>query len=309
MKKWIILLITIVGMVACTLLVMRLWIVYHKEETVGDDYFEMRKELYEEAQEVLDDAKKPLDSREVLSASDLNVPATNYDDQNQECTTWDCIYFGNYWQNKYSNTNEDDDKEPIKWRVLSIKGNDVFLLADKNLDIQPYNDFAKELTWEKSTLRKWLNEDFFNNAFSEKEREAILTTEVENDDSPEYGTDGGKNTKDKIYLLSIEEVQNTDYGFESRIDGTGTRESTSTDFVEAKIKNTLSSGESWWLRSPGICDDHGTYISYIYGGGSINIHGNYSSDEGTAVRPAMHLDLSATSAWSYAGTVNGVYGD
>lgn len=48
-------------------------------------------------------------------------------------TTWDCIWFGNYWQNN------ETTKEPIKWRVLSVDGNDAFLLADQNLDCQPYN--------------------------------------------------------------------------------------------------------------------------------------------------------------------------
>ena len=51
-------------------------------------------------------------------------------------STWDCVYFGTYWQN---DTNEDgvadqnDAKEPIKWRVLQVDGDDVFLMSDKNI--------------------------------------------------------------------------------------------------------------------------------------------------------------------------------
>ena len=52
-------------------------------------------------------------------------------------TTWDCIYFGNYWQNDTNGdgkADQNDQKEPIKWRVLSVNGNDAFLLADQNFD-------------------------------------------------------------------------------------------------------------------------------------------------------------------------------
>lgn len=57
--------------------------------------------------------------------------------------TWDCVYFGNYWQNDTNSdgvADQNDDKEPIKWRVLSINGNDAFLLSDKALDEKPYNE-------------------------------------------------------------------------------------------------------------------------------------------------------------------------
>ncbi|MDE6627147.1 MAG: hypothetical protein K2K56_12345, partial [Lachnospiraceae bacterium] len=77
-------------------------------------------------------------------------------------TTWDCIYFGSYWQN---DTNGDgradnsDDKQPIKWRVLSVDGDDVFLLSDRNLSRQVYNSLSDEkgVKWETSTIRSWLN--------------------------------------------------------------------------------------------------------------------------------------------------------
>ncbi|MFR7818801.1 MAG: DUF6273 domain-containing protein [Clostridium sp.] len=83
-------------------------------------------------------------------------------------TTWDCIYFGNYYQSNSST------KEPIKWRVLSVNGNDAFLLADQNLDNQPYNNQPwADVTWATCALRTWLNETFLNNAFSKDEQNAI----------------------------------------------------------------------------------------------------------------------------------------
>ena len=70
------------------------------------------------------------------------------------------------------------------------------------------------MTWEKSTLRKWLNKKFMNRAFSSSEQEAIRTTKVINEDNYYYKTDGGNDTLDKIYLLSLSETdEEKEYGF------------------------------------------------------------------------------------------------
>ena len=79
---------------------------------------------------------------------------------NNDSTTWDCIYFGRYWQN---DTNGDgiadkkDDKEPIKWRVLSVNDDDAFLLADQVLDVKRWDALDQTEIWEKCTIRSWLN--------------------------------------------------------------------------------------------------------------------------------------------------------
>lgn len=102
--------------------------------------------------------------------------------------TWDCIYFGRYPQNEI--TVESDPslyyrleqeywgwgdvildgvryykingkfygkREPIKWRVLSTNGTTALLLSDIALDYKPYNTSGRLITWEKSTMRSWLN--------------------------------------------------------------------------------------------------------------------------------------------------------
>lgn len=151
-------------------------------------------------------------------------------DSATDTATWDCVWFRNYWQ---SDTNGDgvadqnDAKEPIKWRVLSVDGDDVFLLADKNLDCKLYNTSYTSVTWETCTLRSWLNgygsasnaygtdyttDNFMNNAFSVSEQGAIKNTIVVNEDNPYYDTEGGNNTTDKVYLLSIAEASNPAYG-------------------------------------------------------------------------------------------------
>ena len=62
----------------------------------------------------------------------------------------DPIWFGNYWQedtNGWGKADKNDAKQPIRWRVLSVDGDDAFLLSDKNLGCYSY-DGTNISTWE-----------------------------------------------------------------------------------------------------------------------------------------------------------------
>ncbi len=215
-------------------------------------------------------------------------------------STWDCIYFGNYYQSNRMT------KEPIKWRVLSVNGDDAFLLADKNLDCQPYNTAEFDyVTWETCTLRKWLNNDFYNATFSSDEKSAIKITLVVNEDNPDRGTEGGNNTNDKVYLLSIQEATNSLYGFSSNYDDSETREAKNTEYVKEQGAWTNESDEYsgngwWWLRSPGIFP---YYAENVYYGGCVAGYILANDNSSIAIRPALHLNLSSNK-WSKAGTVS-----
>ena len=210
-------------------------------------------------------------------------------------TTWDCIYFGNYYQSNSST------KEPIKWRVLSVNGSDAFLLADQNLDAKPYNEEYTDVTWATCTLRTWLNDTFLNTAFTSAEQAAIKNTSVVNDDNPYHGTEGGENTTDKVYLLSIAEVSNTAYGFNGDFQTSSeTREAKNTAYAKECGALESEGGCWWWLRSPGLHSEGASSV-YYYGRG--NTIGYHVYDDSKAVRPALHLNLSSSNLWSYAGKV------
>lgn len=91
------------------------------------------------------------------------------------------------------------------------------MMADTVLTKKPYNEKRKSVTWEKSTLRTWLNKNFMNLAFSEEEQAAINQTEMRNKDNIKLGTKGGNKTFDRIFLLSQSQVYGTttaeEYGF------------------------------------------------------------------------------------------------
>ena len=229
---------------------------------------------------------------QVKAATTLQNPTMN-----GVVATWDCIYFGNYYQNSTT------FKVPIKWRVLSVEGDDAFLLADKNLDVQPYNEEYAAVTWETCTLRKWLNGTFLDTAFTAEEQAAIKDTTVVNDDNPTYNTEGGPDTTDKVYLLSIAEASNPAYGFYHlfQLESSDTRVVKNTLLVADKVKtDTGSEPTNWWLRSPGTISQCAADVHHNGDGCEF---GEAVSFE-LRVRPVLHLNLSETSLWQYAGKVS-----
>ena len=79
------------------------------------------------------------------------------------------VYFGNYWQSVKSEDATDNNKEPVKWRVLANDGN-LFVVSDQNLDCVVYNSSAETVTWENCSLRKWLNGKLLDKAFTTQEQ-------------------------------------------------------------------------------------------------------------------------------------------
>lgn len=248
-----------------------------------------------------------------------------------EVTTWDCVWFGSYWQedtNGDGTADKNDAKTPIKWRVLSVDGDDAFLLADQNLDCQKYNDTETDVTWETSTIRSWLNgykaemnkdgkdyrdNNFLDDAFSKSEQSAIYTSIVGN---PTAIVDAGNDTLDKVYLLSFREAIDTDYGFsfDSSCADDNKQVKNSAYAEKQGIALWVPHGNGgWWLRSPGYdntcatCVDDEGGVSNEDGGASVN-------SNGIGVRPVLHLNLKASSEagessgslWSYAGKVASV---
>lgn len=218
----------------------------------------------------------------------------------------DNIYFGTYKQS--SNGSGSYNTDPIKWRVLSNANGQLFLLSDQNLDVFQYHTEKENVTWETSTMRSWLNgygaasniggdsgtdytnDNFLDNAFSGKEQTAIAETAVVNDANTDYGTDGGNNTNDCIFLLSIDEIYNRNYF------PTYTNFSTNTEYVAAGGKlgsGMYGAGEAdwWWLRSPGF--DNSTAAFMEWEDGSPVTDGNPVNNKTAAVRPAFNLDLSS----------------
>ena len=158
--------------------------------------------------------------------------------------------------------------EKTPWRVLDVERETetALLIAEKPVCERPYHSKWTEITWEQCDLRKWLNGEYYKNTFSEEERAGILECELKNPDNPNYGTKGGNDTRDKVFLLSIEEAKKY--------------------FMNDRDRST---GIWWWLRSPG---GNGDNAAYVGGVGGIIDHGHYVSTR-TGVRPALKINLKS----------------
>lgn len=221
-------------------------------------------------------------------------------------TVWDCIYFGSYYKNTI------DKKEPIKWRVLSVNGDEALLVSDKVLDdvvyidsledeeslIEPIRDFS----WKNSFLRTWLNNDFLKTAFDENEEKAIKETTLLNNYYIPINNDVSNKIIDKIFLLSYEDVSNELYGFKDNsvyLECKPTHYAAEKTYISDDIDYMGNCG--WWLLP------YGDYDSYLYNYSiDINIYGRIgwsnNDTESSGVRPALYINLSS-SCWRYAGTV------
>lgn len=189
------------------------------------------------------------------------------------------IYLGEYEQD-----NKENGKEPVCWRVLENKNGNLFLLSDKNIDTMQYNRQAANVSWESCSLRKWLVNDFYTGGFTNAERMGIQVTENEPSNNEIYGVKSERKTRDTVFLLSLEDIENAEFGF--------------TDDASRMVLNTVYAGERgatgkalgdgfWWLRTPGrtasdalvVCFD-GYYTNYGYPVEFVSI----------GVRPAFYFN-------------------
>mgnify|MGYP004521191327 FL=1 len=173
----------------------------------------------------------------------------------------------------------------VEWLVLDKKDGKALLISKYCLDAKEYdkNENNESVTWETSTLRQWLNSCFINEAFTDEEKALICDTYLQNPDKPEYGTDGGNDTTDKVFLLSIDE---TSKYLSDKI----VRKAEATDYAKDKgIFVSEENGKSWWwMRSPGSDD---LCASCMGNDGFAHGDGQMIEDRTCGVRPAMWVNI------------------
>lgn len=199
----------------------------------------------------------------------------------------DTITFGAYEQDN----NTSNGKEAIEWTVLDKDGMSLLLISKQALDCQQYNTSYTDVTWESCSLRKWMNGTFLNKAFNAEEQAQIQNTTVSADKNPEYNTNPGNATTDKVFLLSINEV-------EKYFNSDEARKCAPTAYAKAQgaytsdIYKTASGAATcwWWLRSPGLYQNFAAIVNYD---GSVYYYGNLVNYAHDAVRPALWINLDS----------------
>ncbi|MGN1084185.1 MAG: DUF6273 domain-containing protein, partial [Lachnospiraceae bacterium] len=210
----------------------------------------------------------------------------------------DYVTFGSYEQDN----DLDNGKEPIEWLVLEVKDGKAFLLAKYGLDVKAYDsNFDRDIhltgflsTWETCTLRAWLNDEFYNTAFTAKEQESIELTTVKNTDNATYDTDAGNDTKDKVYLLSMDEsikyLGKAVNRKNLKAVTTPTKYTMAQGLVMKEPNQWYGDNCNWWLRTPG----QSTYRAvYIADDGILMDNGGYAdTSKYNAVRPVVWIDVA-----------------
>lgn len=150
-----------------------------------------------------------------------------------------------------------------KWRIIVRDGNKALVMSDIPVN-KPYHESDEDVTWETCSLRAYLNGEFISENFSSKEQAAIIEITNKNPDNAQYGTPGGNDTKDKLFLLSVDEAR--EY------------------FASDEERNEISG--YWYLRSPGNSSKNAAYVDKgrVY----VNVGVTHTNVD---VYPVMWVDM------------------
>lgn len=200
--------------------------------------------------------------------------------------------------------------QAIDWRVLDPTTG--LVMCETIIDSQPYSntiyynsnisykyDYFNDASYENyandyetSSIREWLNNYFYNTAFTDYENKVIDTTTL-NNDSIDESLDGkldSNETKDKIFLLSYNEVCNSNYGFRLNASAKDpARSAKGSDYAQNQglyVSSYDDSNSYWILRTP---HDDSEGCSCVSTAGS-NSAWTYVQNASIGIRPALRLN-------------------
>ncbi len=191
----------------------------------------------------------------------------------------DTVILGRYEQDNKSG----NGLEPIEWIVLETEEGNALLLSKYVLDCLPYNNDKAETTWANSSLRAWLNQDFYDAAFSKEEAGMIIEAKTSNGEEQQPIQDGwegkpGENTEDRVWLLSYREIKVL----------LNTTKALGTEYANDKGAKAgfFGAEANWYTRSVGKKQDQATYMHDSFDPKTANVN----QKEG--IRPAIVISLT-----------------
>ena len=170
-----------------------------------------------------------------------------------ETNTFTVCFFGSYEQDG----NLSNGKEPIEWIVLKEEGDNCYLISRYILSLQLYNVEKEDVTWETCSLRKWLNNEFLNDAFTKMEQTGLLHVVTEN------GNSGA--VKDQVFCLSAAEAESIFDTAQDRIAYTSPIVQNDPNYT-----NDQRAGV-WWLRSRSKYNGTIRTAQDVFSNGSIGL--------------------------------------
>ena len=263
---------------------------------------EAKRKAEEEARKKAEEERKKAEEVAKKKAEEANKKAAFLAQEVARCgyvRQGDFVFFGQYPQGRYApskigkeNDNgyfdggdgflyqEYDEKyyrvEPIKWRILKEEHGELFLIADQILNECLYSGQKGTSDYEKSGIRYWLNNRFFDFAFDKRQQEMIAETSVE--------TVGFKNqrtyTLDKVFLPDDEWRPYN----ETASQRNAARKRTETDYASVNGREHNFDAGAWWYRQGD--PSYKNYAAYIDGTGEKRDNNTYAQ---CGVVPALKL--------------------
>lgn len=187
------------------------------------------------------------------------------------------VTFGKYYQ-----STSGKNLTPLKWIVLDKKKGYSLLMTKQIIESNGWmNESDKGTAWEKTDLRRWLDQDFYNTAFSSEEKKHMGLFNGTQPQNPRYSTSAGKSTVDPVSLLSYQELIHympTDKE----------RKTSPTDYaVKRGCYQNPDGDAAWWLRSPGPSSD---VPEHLASWGNLGARTHYINDSSIGVRPVIWVE-------------------
>lgn len=191
----------------------------------------------------------------------------------------DRIMFGSYEQDNDTS----NGAEAIEWIVLDKNENGLMLISAYILDARAYDNVITTVTWETSDMRKWLNGDFYDAAFSGQEKSVIALTHNSTPGNVFRTIPGGNDTDDYVYLMSFEEAG-------ALFASDAERCAQVTDYARARGArwgDEIRENTQYWLRTPGWDN---SFAVYVHSNGSVKNHDSWQNyDRTIGVRPCITI--------------------
>ena len=184
-----------------------------------------------------DDVNRQIDLESFASAPVSSVSSVVF----KSAKVGDCIKFGSYPQ---ASSNQ---KQHIEWQVLSKDNNKILVISRYGLEAKCFDGSSNK--WANSEIRKWLNGDFYNKAFTDQEKKSINFSNL---------SDVG--TSDNVFLCKGEA--------EKYFANNDSRRCKPTEYAKNNGAYVNNGYSVWWLRSPYPNYDYSVYfvdyVGYIY---------------------------------------------
>ncbi|MBQ7502157.1 hypothetical protein IJT93_05505 [bacterium] len=159
--------------------------------------------------------------------------------------------------------------KPIRWLIaeVDIEKRQALLISKKGLDCRPYHSLTVNPGWEASELRRWLNGDFLQEAFTSEELERLLPA-----------GHSGAEPQERVFILSKDEL-------DRYLPAISERRCQITAYAFSRGGYCDDQGDCcWWLRTDPKEADKCSVISY--GGGAYEMEADFAHN---CIRPAIRI--------------------